>query len=96
MGEQWAGLFSLAAMTVPTGRVQQCEHLLYGSVTETNLPVLFHRLRGLCDYATEGGISFTDREITLRIGGRGENYDKNIIIINYYYIRRLAVRISDS
>ena len=58
-------------MTVPAGRVQHCEHVLYGCVTEANLPVIFHRLRGLCDYATEGGIPFSDREIILRLGGRG-------------------------
>ncbi len=67
-------------MTVTAGRIPQCEHILYGSVTETNLPVLFHRLRGLCDYATEGGIPFSDREITLRIGGRGYMF-----INNHYY-----------
>ena len=49
---------------------QQHEFLLYGSVSETNLPTLLHRLRGLCDFATNGGTPFTDREIILKIGGR--------------------------
>ena len=47
---------------------QQYEHLLFGSVTEANLQALLHRLRGLCDGATEGGIEFCDREITYKIG----------------------------
>ena len=72
--------YQIIIMTVTAGRIPQCEHILYGSVTETNLPVLFHRLRGLCDYATEGGIPFSDREITLRIGGRGYRF-----INNHYY-----------
>lgn len=50
---------------------QQYEFVLYGSVSENNLPALLHRLRGLCDYATEGGSPFTDREYVLKIGGRG-------------------------
>ena len=49
--------------------IPQYEHLLYGSVTESNLPTLLHRLRGLCDFATQGGIPFSDREIALKIGG---------------------------
>ena len=47
---------------------QLYEHLLFGSVTEANLQALLHRLRGLCDGATEGGIEFCDREITYKIG----------------------------
>ena len=46
----------------------QYEHLLFGSVTETELPALLHRLRGLCDYATSGGVPFADREIGYKIG----------------------------
>lgn len=45
----------------------QYEHLLFGSVTESELPALLHRLRGLCDYATSGGIPFLDREIGYKI-----------------------------
>jgi mediator of RNA polymerase II transcription subunit 18 len=47
---------------------QQYEFLLYGAVSQINLPTLLHRLRGLCDFATSGGIPFTDREIVLKIG----------------------------
>ena len=46
----------------------QYEHLLFGSVTESELPALLHRLRGLCEYATSGGIPFVDREIGYKIG----------------------------
>ena len=52
----------------PRSTAQQYEHLLFGSVTEANLQALLHRLRGLCDSATEGGIEFCDREITYKIG----------------------------
>jgi len=48
---------------------QQCyEYLLFGSVSEKALPALLHRLRGLCDFATTGGVQFTDRELAFRIG----------------------------
>lgn len=47
---------------------QQYEHLLFGSVTDAELNPLLHRLRGLCDYATAGGVPFTDREIGYKIG----------------------------
>ena len=46
---------------------QQYEYLLFGSVSEANLPALLHRLRGLCDYSSSGGVPFTDREITFKI-----------------------------
>ena len=46
----------------------QYEYLLFGSVTDSELPSLLHRLRGLCDYATGGGIPFVDREIGYKIG----------------------------
>lgn len=46
----------------------QYEYLLFGSVQETDLEPLLHRLRGLCDYATTGGIPFTDRELVYKIG----------------------------
>ena len=48
--------------------MQQYEYLLFGSVQERDVPALLHRLRGLCDYATTGGLPFTDKEITYRIG----------------------------
>ena len=51
---------------------QQYEFVLYGSVSENNLGGLLHRLRGLCDYATEGGSPFQDREFCLKIGRRGQ------------------------
>ena len=47
---------------------QQIEHLLFGSVSEDELKPLLDRLRGLCDFATTGGIPFTDREIAYKIG----------------------------
>ena len=47
---------------------QQYEYLLFGSVAEAELPPLLHRLRGLCEYATNGGIPFMDREIGYKIG----------------------------
>ena len=53
-----------------SGKVSQhhYEHLLFGCVTEAELPALLHRLRGLCDYATTGGIPFLDREVGYKIG----------------------------
>ena len=77
-----AGLVSVGS----GAKGQQYEFLLYGSITENNLPTLLHRLRGLCDYTTssssrggreggggggggrEGLITFTDREIVMKIG----------------------------
>jgi len=51
---------------------QQCyEYLLFGSVSEKALHALLHRLRGLCDFATTGGVQFTDRELAFRIGEGG-------------------------
>ncbi len=47
---------------------QQYEFLLFGNVSEADVTALLHRLRGLCDYATTGGVAFTDREITYKIG----------------------------
>ena len=44
------------------------EHLLFGCVTEVELQPLLHRLRGLCDYATTGGVPFLDREVGYKIG----------------------------
>ena len=44
------------------------EHLLFGCVTEAELQPLLHRLRGLCDYATTGGVPFLDREVGYKIG----------------------------
>ena len=52
----------------------QYEYLLFGSVSDSDVAPLLHRLRGLCDYATTGGVPFTDRELTYKIGecgGRG-------------------------
>ena len=85
-------------MTGPPSRVQQCEHLLYGSVTESNLPALLHRLRGLCDFATEGGNPFKDREIALKIGGCG-NVAMNIVIfllnsLSFYRITSIIYQIT--
>lgn len=53
---------------VMSSKSSQYEHLLFGSVTESELPSLMHRLRGLCDYATRGGVPFVDREIGYKIG----------------------------
>lgn len=47
---------------------QQYEHLLFGSVAENDVSSLLHRLRGLSDHATGGGIPFVDREIGYKIG----------------------------
>lgn len=47
---------------------QQIEHLLFGSVSEEELKPLLDRLRGLCDFATTGGVPFIDREIAYKIG----------------------------
>ena len=58
----------------------QCyEYLLFGSVSEKGLHALLHRLRGLCDFATTGGVPFVDRELAFRIGelslrGPGETH----------------------
>ena len=54
-------------MSAKSGQ-QHNEQLLFGSVTEAELPSLLDRLRGLCDYATSGGIPFLDRELCYRIG----------------------------
>ena len=54
----------MARSTTP----QQYEHLLFGSVTDGELTPLLHRLRGLCDYSTAGGLPFVDREIGYKIG----------------------------
>ncbi len=51
-----------------SGYHQQYEFLLFGSVSEGDVKALLHRLRGLCDFATTGGVAFTDREITYKIG----------------------------
>ena len=50
----------------PSG--QSYEYVLYGSVSPANHTTLLHRLRGLCTGATTGGVAFTDREITYKIG----------------------------
>ena len=52
------------------GAAQQYEFLLYGSVSESSLSDLLHRLRGLCDQTitSVGGFRFCDREITYKIG----------------------------
>ena len=58
----------------------QYEYLLFGSVTDSELHSLLHRLRGLCDYATGGGIPFVDREIGYKIGDfamHSEYYNSN-------------------
>ena len=47
---------------------QYYEYLLFGSVSEKDIPALLHRLRGLCDFATTGGISYVDRELAFKIG----------------------------
>ena len=47
---------------------QYYEYLLFGSVSEKDLSPLLHRLRGLCDSATTGGISYVDRELAFKIG----------------------------
>ena len=52
--------------TKPSG--QSYEYVLYGSVSPANHAALLHRLRGLCTGATTGGSTFTDREITYKIG----------------------------
>ena len=63
---------------------QQYEFVLYGSVSESNLTALLHRLRGLCDYATEGGSPFQDREFVLKIG-RCSLFGGNVIIYLLLY-----------
>ncbi len=55
-------------MSTRSSGQQQYEHLLFGSVTVAELSPLLHRLRGLCEYATGGGIPFVDREIGYKIG----------------------------
>lgn len=49
---------------------------MFGSVAEANLQALLHRLRGLCDNATEGGLEFCDREITYKIEATGVGSSK--------------------
>ncbi len=57
-------------MSKSSSQQQQYEHLLFGSVTDAELSPLLHRLRGLCDYATAGGLPFVDREIGYKIGSK--------------------------
>lgn len=56
-------------MAVSTGLKgqQQNEYLLFGSVSDAHHGALLHRLRGLCDFATTGGVPFCDRELTYQI-----------------------------
>ena len=70
----------------PSG--QSYEYVLYGSVSPANHPALLHRLRGLCTGATTGGVSFTDREITYKIG----RHTSNFFLVNYFYCRGRAVQ----
>ena len=60
------------ASKAPSG--QSYEYVLYGSVSPANHSALLHRLRGLCTGATTGGASFTDREITYKIGQNFYNF----------------------
>ena len=53
------------------GKGQQYEFLLFGSLSESNLPTLLHRLRGLCDYAT----STTTTSSSSSTGGAGGGRD---------------------
>jgi len=62
-------------MSIPGSQMQRAlgqgplyEFILFGSVSETELPSLLHRLRGLCEFSTCGGIQFTDKELTYKIG----------------------------
>ena len=62
---------------------QYYEYLLFGSVSEKDCPALLHRLRGLCDFATTGGVSYVDRELAFKIGEgkplrRGRGLDGNL------------------
>ena len=52
----------------PPPNQQLYEFLLFGSVSDSELPSLLHRLRGLADFATCGGIAFIDKEQTYKIG----------------------------
>ena len=70
---------------------QLYEFLLFGSVSETELTSLLHRLRGLCDFATCGGIEFCDKEQTFKIGQlytwvRYQNVISKLYIISLYCV----------
>ena len=68
---------------------QYYEYLLFGSVSEKDLPPLLHRLRGLCDFSTTGGISYVDRELAFKIGegkppyGRGRGLERSSEAAHY-------------
>ncbi|XP_064384123.1 mediator of RNA polymerase II transcription subunit 18-like [Halichondria panicea] len=55
------------AIPKPPPNQQLYEFLLVGSVSDSELPSLLHRLRGLADFATCGGIAFIDKEQTYKI-----------------------------
>ncbi len=45
------------------------EYLLQGSLLDSNIEVLQHRLRGLCDNNLDGEITFSEREMVFSIRG---------------------------
>ena len=60
------------------------EHLLFGCVTEGELQPLLHRLRGLCDYATTGGVPFLEREVGYKIGR--DHFSGSFTSLFFYFI----------
>ncbi|XP_019850211.1 PREDICTED: mediator of RNA polymerase II transcription subunit 18-like [Amphimedon queenslandica] len=73
---------SLSVGSVAKG--QQYEFLLYGSITEANLPTLLHRLRGLCDYTTSS---------SSRGGGGGREGGREGVGLTTFTDREITMKI---
>lgn len=60
------------------------EYLLQGSVLDSAVEVLLHRLRGLCDNVDSGPETFNDHEMCFSI----RRYVKNEQLLKYFNKRR--------
>ena len=76
---------SAGSVAVGSGaKGQQYEFLLYGSITEANLPTLLHRLRGLCDYTTSS---------SSRGGGGGREGGREGVGLTTFTDREIVMKI---
>ena len=50
------------------GRLNQLEYFLQGSIEKKSVQTLLHRLKGLCDKASERLKRFSDREMVYSLG----------------------------
>lgn len=67
---------------------QQYEFLLFGSLSESNLPTLLHRLRGLCDYATS-----TTTTTSSSSGGAGGGGGRDGVGLTTFTDREIVLKI---